>query len=50
MLVKILMVPMIMGCALAGTVGLIKGIKKFCPEQFGAEKKSFDTDFRQRTE
>ena len=50
MLVKILMVPVIMGCALAGTVGLIKGIKKICPEQFGEETKSVDADSRQKSE
>jgi hypothetical protein len=27
-------VPVIMGCALAGTVGMIKAIKHFCPDQF----------------
>ncbi len=35
MLKAIVSVPVIMGCALAGTVGLIKAIKHFCPEQFG---------------
>lgn len=30
----ILSVPVIMGCALAGTVGMIKAIKRFCPDQF----------------
>ncbi len=49
MLVKILMVPAIMVCALAGTVGLMKGIKKFCPEQFGEEQKSFGADSRRRS-
>ena len=49
MLLQILMVPVIMGCALAGTVGLIKGIKKFCPEQFREEKKSSDTDLQQKS-
>lgn len=50
MLIKIFMVPVIMGCALVGTVGLIKGIKRFCPEQFGKEKKSFDTDLQKKSE
>ncbi len=36
-------VPLIMGCALAGTVGLMGIIKKLCPEQFfKAEKNSAD--------
>ena len=44
MLKTILSVPVIMGCALAGTVGVIKAIKRFCPGQFderetGREKK-----------
>ena len=34
MLKAILSVPVIMGCALAGTVGMIKAIRKFCPGQF----------------
>lgn len=34
MLKTILSVPVIMGCALAGTVGLIQTIKHFCPHQF----------------
>lgn len=34
MIKLILSVPVIMGCALAGTVGMIKAIKKFCPDQF----------------
>lgn len=34
MLRMIIMVPVTMGCALVGTVGLIKLIKKFCPGQF----------------
>lgn len=29
-----LKVPLLMGCALVGTVGLMGIIKKFCPEQF----------------
>lgn len=44
MLKAILSVPVIMGCALAGTVGMMKAIKHFCPDQFeknenGREKK-----------
>lgn len=50
MSIQILMVPVIIGCAIAGTVGLIKGIKKFCPEQFGEEKKSFDTNSWKKAE
>ena len=45
MLRMIAMVPIIMVCALAGTVGMIKGIKKFCPgqfEQFNSIKKEHD--------
>lgn len=38
MLKMIAMVPIIMGCALAGTVGMIKAIKKFCPNRFEATK------------
>ena len=34
----ILSVPVIMGCALAGTFGIIKAIKKFCPDQFEKDK------------
>lgn len=34
MIKMILAVPVIMGCALAGTVGMIKAIKHFCPDQF----------------
>ena len=34
MIQTILAVPVIMGCALAGTVGMIKAIKHFCPDQF----------------
>lgn len=34
MLKMIAMVPVIMGCALGGTVGMIKAIKKFCPNRF----------------
>ncbi len=30
----LLSVPVIMGCALAGTAGMIKAIKQFCPGQF----------------
>lgn len=37
MLKSILSVPVIMGCALAGTIGMINAIKHFCPDQF--EKK-----------
>lgn len=29
-----LKVPLLMGCALVGTVGLMGIIKKICPEQF----------------
>ena len=32
MIQTILAVPVIMGCALAG--GMIKAIKRFCPDQF----------------
>ncbi len=34
MLKTILFVPLIMGCALAGTIGMIKAIKRFFPDQF----------------
>ena len=34
MLKTILSVPVIMGCALAGTVGMIKTIQRFYPDQF----------------
>ena len=34
MLKMIIMVPVTMGCALVGTVGLIKLIKKICPGPF----------------
>ena len=30
----ILSAPVIMGCALAGTIGMIKAIKRFCPDHF----------------
>lgn len=40
MMKTILMVPVIMGCALVGTVGMIKAIKKFCPERFDDAKRS----------
>lgn len=33
-MIKIFLVPVIMVCALVGTVGLIKVIKKFFPEEF----------------
>lgn len=47
MLKTIIMVPVIMGCALAGTVGLIKGINKFFPGQFNqpeSAKKNTDEE------
>ena len=34
MLKSIAMVPVIMGCALVGTVGMIKAIQKFSPDRF----------------
>lgn len=38
MLKTILMVPILMGCALVGTVGMIKVIKKVCPDRFDGTK------------
>ena len=34
MLKMIAMAPVIMGCALWGTVGMINAINKFCPDRF----------------
>lgn len=34
MLKTLAMVPVVMGCALVGTVGMIKAIKKFAPDRF----------------
>lgn len=48
MLKMIIMVPVIMGCALAGTVGMIKAIKKFCPDRFeDAKTNSNEEDMNQ---
>lgn len=48
MLKTIAMVPVIMGCALVGTVGMIKAIKKFCPDRFEHTKaKSNEEDMNQ---
>ncbi len=33
-----LLVPAIMACATGGTIGMIKAIKKFAPEQFTEHK------------
>lgn len=43
MLKTIISVPVIMACALAGTVGLIKAIGKFCPEQMNGAYRRYDT-------
>lgn len=40
MLKTILMVPIIMGCALVGTVGMIQAIEKAYPERFDDTKTS----------
>lgn len=47
MVKMIAMVPVIMGCALAGTVGLIKAIKKFSPDRFDTKTISEDGEGNQ---
>lgn len=32
-MLKLLLVPVIMACAAGGTIGMIKAIKRFAPEQ-----------------
>ncbi|MCM1060981.1 MAG: hypothetical protein NC452_11915 [Eubacterium sp.] len=44
MLKTFLLVPTIMTCALAGTVGLIKAIEKISPEQFDWNKQEQNKD------
>ncbi|WP_298033260.1 hypothetical protein [uncultured Dysosmobacter sp.] len=36
-MLKLLLVPVIMACAAGGTIGMIKAIKKFAPDQFPKE-------------
>lgn len=43
MVKAILSVPVIMGCALVGTIGMIKAIKHFCPDQFKKNDNGRDT-------
>lgn len=47
MLKMIFRVPLIMGCALVGTIGMIKAIKKFCPKYFDDAKADADEEVEQ---
>ncbi|MCM1488152.1 MAG: hypothetical protein NC203_07280 [Firmicutes bacterium] len=39
-MIKLFDVPVIMGCALVGTVGMIEMIKRIDPNQFGKKDKN----------